>query len=153
MNPFRPLFGVQSRPGNPNTYRANTTQPQPNFNFQDMDPNVFAYAQILGMDGSQPFFQTPQTFTSMSGSQPSTQETDPEIETVLETQPGPVSKGSTRGKRSQKRKDPAAPCRKGTYLAWTKDEEYALARAWLDISEDPEVGKRFKKYISYIFCI
>ncbi|KAJ0463762.1 hypothetical protein HanHA300_Chr14g0519301 [Helianthus annuus] len=153
MNPFRPPFGVPSRPGNPNTYRPNTTQPQTNFNFQDMDPNVFAYTQILGMGGSQPFFQAQQTFASMGDSQPSTQETDPEIETVLETQPEPVSEGSTRGKRSHKKKDPTAPRRKGTYLAWTKDEEDALARAWLDISDDPEVGKRFKKYTSYIFCI
>ncbi|XP_021985556.1 glutathione S-transferase T3-like [Helianthus annuus] len=37
------------------------------------------------------------------------------------------------------KKEPNAPRRKGTYLAWTKDEEYALAWAWLDISEDPEV--------------
>ncbi|MFS7976195.1 hypothetical protein Hanom_Chr10g00889601 [Helianthus anomalus] len=77
MNPFRPLFGVPSRPDNPNTYCLNTTQPQPNFNFQDMDLNVFAYALIPGMDGLQPFFQAPQTFASMGVSQPSTQETGP----------------------------------------------------------------------------
>ncbi|MFS7943724.1 hypothetical protein Hanom_Chr06g00503601 [Helianthus anomalus] len=87
---IRPPFGVPSRSGNPNTYRPNTTQPQPNFNLQDMDPNMFAYAQILGMGGSQPFFQIPQTFPTMGGSQPSTQETDPEIEMVSETRPEPV---------------------------------------------------------------
>ncbi|MFS7908402.1 hypothetical protein Hanom_Chr01g00082731 [Helianthus anomalus] len=43
MSPFRPPFSVPARPGNPNTYRLNTTQPQPNFNLQDMDPHVFAY--------------------------------------------------------------------------------------------------------------
>ncbi|MFS7990862.1 hypothetical protein Hanom_Chr11g01063911 [Helianthus anomalus] len=54
-----------------------------------MDPNVFAYAQILASAGSQPFFQVPQTFQTMGGSQPSTQDTDPEIETVPETRPEP----------------------------------------------------------------
>ncbi|KAJ0545332.1 hypothetical protein HanIR_Chr08g0348711 [Helianthus annuus] len=51
---------------------------------------------------------------------------------------------------SHKKKDPTAPRRKGTYLAWTKDEEYALARAWLDISEGPDVAKRFKNKLSNI---
>ncbi|KAJ0897413.1 hypothetical protein HanRHA438_Chr08g0345471 [Helianthus annuus] len=118
-----------------------------------MDPNLFAYAQLLGMGGSQPFFQVPQTFPTMGGSQPSTQEIDPDIETVPETQPEPVVEGSKRGKRSHKKKDPTAPRRKVSYLAWTKDEEYALARAWLDISKDPNVGKGFKKYISFFYII
>ncbi|MFS7903944.1 hypothetical protein Hanom_Chr01g00030111 [Helianthus anomalus] len=47
------------RPGNPNTYRPNTTQPQPSFNLQEMDSSVFAYAQLLASAGSQPFFQVP----------------------------------------------------------------------------------------------
>ncbi|KAF5810576.1 hypothetical protein HanRHA438_Chr04g0180801 [Helianthus annuus] len=93
-----------------------------------MDPNVFAYAQILGMGGSQPFFQVLQTFPTMGGSQPSPQDIDPKKETVPETQLEPVVEGSKRGKRSHKKKDPTAPRRKGTYVAWTKDEEYALAR-------------------------
>ncbi|KAJ0954484.1 hypothetical protein HanRHA438_Chr00c16g0850631 [Helianthus annuus] len=138
MNPFRPPFGVTSRPGNPNTYRPNTTQPQPSFNIEDMDPNVFAYAQVLASGVSQPFFQVPQTFPTMGGSQPSTQDTDPEIETVPETQPEPVVEGSKRGKRSHKKKDPTDARRKGNYQAWTKDEEYALARVWLVILEAPD---------------
>ncbi|KAF5797475.1 hypothetical protein HanRHA438_Chr07g0291561 [Helianthus annuus] len=137
MNPFRHPFGVPLRPGNPNTYRPNTTQPQPNFNLQDMDPNLFVYAQIRATGGSQPFFQVLQTFPNMGGSPPSPQDTDPEIEMVPETQLKPIVEGSKRRKRSHKKKDPTAPRRKGNYLAWTKDEEYALARAWLDISEDP----------------
>ncbi|MFS8022172.1 hypothetical protein Hanom_Chr16g01436351 [Helianthus anomalus] len=72
MNPFRPLFGAPSRPGNPNTYQPNSMQPQPNFNLQDMDPNVFSYTQMLASGGSQPFFHVPQTFPTMGGSQPST---------------------------------------------------------------------------------
>ncbi|MFS7995726.1 hypothetical protein Hanom_Chr12g01121331 [Helianthus anomalus] len=59
MNPFQPRFGVPSRPGNPNAYQPNNTQSQPSFNLQEMDPNVFAYAQILASAGSQPFFQVP----------------------------------------------------------------------------------------------
>ncbi|KAM0025663.1 hypothetical protein Hdeb2414_s0021g00577181 [Helianthus debilis subsp. tardiflorus] len=147
MNPFRPPLGVPSRPGNPNAYRPNTTYPQPRFNLQDMDPNIFAYARILASGGSQPFFQVPQNFPTMGGSQPSIQDIDPEIETVPETQPEPepVVEGSKRGKRSHKKKDLTAPRRKGSYQAWTKDEEYALARAWLDISEASDVRRCFKK--------
>ncbi|MFS7970065.1 hypothetical protein Hanom_Chr09g00816621 [Helianthus anomalus] len=48
MHLFRPSFGVPSRPGDPNTI-----QPQQNFNFHDMDPNVFSYATYLS--GSSPF--------------------------------------------------------------------------------------------------
>ncbi|MFS7930118.1 hypothetical protein Hanom_Chr04g00340401 [Helianthus anomalus] len=36
MNPFRPPFGVPSRPGNPNAYWPNTTQSQPTFNLQEL---------------------------------------------------------------------------------------------------------------------
>ncbi|KAJ0789377.1 putative No apical meristem-associated domain-containing protein [Helianthus annuus] len=161
MNPFRPPFGVSSRPCKPNTYRPNTTQLQPNFNLQEMDPNVFAYAQILASGGSQPFFQVLQTFPTMGGSQPSTQDTNPEIETVPETQPEPVVEGSKCGKRSHKKKAPTAPRRQENYQAWTKDEEYALARVWLDISEAPDVGlpthsgqlgKRPKRCFMYLIC-
>ncbi|KAJ0765377.1 hypothetical protein HanPI659440_Chr08g0302771 [Helianthus annuus] len=49
MNPFRPPFGVPSRPRNQTSHRPNTTQPQPSFNFQEMNPSMLAYAQILGM--------------------------------------------------------------------------------------------------------
>ncbi|KAF5761840.1 hypothetical protein HanXRQr2_Chr16g0769771 [Helianthus annuus] len=52
MNPFRPPFGVPSRLGNPNT-----TQPQQNFNLQDMDPNMLSCAAYLS--GSTPY--TPHT--------------------------------------------------------------------------------------------
>ncbi|MFS7998512.1 hypothetical protein Hanom_Chr12g01154711 [Helianthus anomalus] len=41
------------------------------------------------------------------------------------------------------RKDPNAPRTKRSYLAWTKGEEYTLVRMLLDISEDPDVGKRY----------
>ncbi|MFS7984968.1 hypothetical protein Hanom_Chr11g00992871 [Helianthus anomalus] len=65
MHPFRPPFGVPSRPGNPHT-----TQPQQNFNFYDMDPNVFSYAAYLC--GSNPFIPTTYDFAPLEASQPST---------------------------------------------------------------------------------
>ncbi|MFS7970069.1 hypothetical protein Hanom_Chr09g00816681 [Helianthus anomalus] len=55
MHLFRPPFGVPSRPGDPNT-----TQPQQNFNFHDMDPNVFSYATYLS--GSIPFIPSTYRF-------------------------------------------------------------------------------------------
>ncbi|KAJ0551280.1 hypothetical protein HanHA300_Chr07g0255331 [Helianthus annuus] len=97
MNPFQP-HSVCRRDSVTPTHIGRT----------NMDPNVFVYAQILAPGGSQPFLQVPQTFPTMGGSQPSTQDIDPEIETVPETQPVPVVDGSKRGKRSHKKKDPTA---------------------------------------------
>ncbi|XP_021985586.1 uncharacterized protein LOC110881719 [Helianthus annuus] len=103
-----------------------------------MDQSMLAYTQILGM--SPQFFHGPHGFASMGGSQASQEETEPDIETVPEIQAEPVAEASQRGKRSHK-KEPNAPRRNRTYLTWSKNEEYVLARAWLDISEDHEVGE------------
>ncbi|KAM0037576.1 hypothetical protein Hdeb2414_s0013g00404841 [Helianthus debilis subsp. tardiflorus] len=112
-----------------------------------MDPNVFAYAQILASAGSRQFFQVPQNYQNVGGLQ-----TSPEIETVPETQPEPepVVEAPKRSssKRSHKKKETSGPRRKGDYLAWEKDEEYVLAKAWLDISEPPMLIRAtfFKDY-------
>ncbi|MFS7943723.1 hypothetical protein Hanom_Chr06g00503591 [Helianthus anomalus] len=49
------------------------------------------------MGGSQPFSQVPQTFPTMGSLQPSTQETNPKIEMVPETQSEPVIEGFYQG--------------------------------------------------------
>ncbi|MFS7980225.1 putative No apical meristem-associated domain-containing protein [Helianthus anomalus] len=119
MQPYRPPFGVPARPANPNT-----TQPQTPYNLQDMDPSFLTYAAEAEPGGSQP-------------SQP---EAEPDVEVVPETQPEPVQETSKRGKMSHKKKDKDAPRRTKNIIKWTKEEEYALTRAFVDISEDEETG-------------
>ncbi|MFS7975448.1 hypothetical protein Hanom_Chr10g00880741 [Helianthus anomalus] len=97
MHPFRHPFGVPSRPGNPNT-----TQPQQDFNFRDMDQNVFSYAAYLS--GSNPFIPTTYGFAPPGASQPSQEQAEPEVDTVPETQPEPDRETSKRGRRSHKKR-------------------------------------------------
>ncbi|MFS7900150.1 putative No apical meristem-associated domain-containing protein [Helianthus anomalus] len=130
MNPFRPPFGVPSRPGNPNT-----TQSQQSFSFQNMDPNMLSYAAYLS--GSTPFMPPTFGFAQPGGSQPS-QQTEPEVDIVPETQPEPEREISKCGKRSHKKKEPNQPRRKHTYVIWTKDEENTLVQSSVDVSEDPD---------------
>src|ERR1044071_512396 len=96
------------------------------------------YAQLLGMPGQ--FYPGPnmpaQFFPPPNYIQPSQEEP----ESVPETQDEPEGSGRGRGRRSHKKKDPNAPRQKKQQERWERDEEYNLARAWLDISEDPEVG-------------
>ncbi|KAF5788152.1 putative No apical meristem-associated domain-containing protein [Helianthus annuus] len=117
MHPFRPPFGVPARRMNPNT-----TQPQHPYNLQDLDPSVLTYAAYL------------------SGSQPSQQQAEPNVDVVSETQPEPVPEKSKRGRRSHKKKEKDEPRRTKTVIKWTKEEEFTLTRAWLDVSEDHETG-------------
>ena len=108
MHPFRPPFGVPSRPTNPNAIRPNTTQPLPTFNLQDYDTNTMGFSQLLNM--SQNYFQGPMGFApnmsinvgSMSGSQP---EQEPDIDRVPDTQPEQEPDNSQRRKRSHKKRE------------------------------------------------
>ncbi|XP_035845879.1 uncharacterized protein LOC118492170 [Helianthus annuus] len=133
MHPFRPPFGVPARPANPNT-----TQPQTPYNLQDMDPSFLTYAAYLS--GAPPFVPPTFGYGQAGGSQPSQPEAEPDVEVVPETQPEPVQETSKRGKRSHKKKDKDAPRRTKNIIKWTKEEEYALTRAYVDISEDEETA-------------
>ncbi|KAJ0545319.1 putative glutathione transferase [Helianthus annuus] len=55
-------------------------------------------------------------------------------------QPEPVQDTSKRGKRSHKKKEKDAPRRTKNIIKWTKEEEFTLTRAWLDISEDEDTA-------------
>ncbi|KAJ0878883.1 hypothetical protein HanRHA438_Chr10g0444971 [Helianthus annuus] len=143
MNPFRPPVGVSSRPVNPNT-----SQPQQPFNLQDMDPNMLSYAAFLS--GATPFGQPTFGFGQAGGSQPSQQQAEPDVDIVPETQPEPERETSKRGKRSHKKKEANEPRRKHSYLTWTKEEKYTLVRAWLEDSEDPDIGNF---YIFFYFFL
>ncbi|KAF5758222.1 putative glutathione transferase [Helianthus annuus] len=133
MHPYRPPFGVPARPANPNT-----TQPQTPYNLQDMDPSFLTYAAYLS--GAPPFVPPTFGYGQAGGSQPSQPEAEPDVEVVPETQPEPVQETSKRGKRSHKKKDKDAPRRTKNIIKWTKEEEYALTRAFVDISEDEETA-------------
>ncbi|KAM0032278.1 hypothetical protein Hdeb2414_s0016g00473241 [Helianthus debilis subsp. tardiflorus] len=133
MNPFRPPFGVPSRPGNPNT-----TQSQQTFNLQDMDPNMLSYAAFLSSATS--FVQPTFGFGQAGGSQPSQQQPESDVDIVPETQPEPERETSKRGKRSHKKKEPNQPRHKDSNVSWTKDKKFTLVRAWVDVSEDSEVA-------------
>ncbi|KAK9049267.1 hypothetical protein SSX86_031766 [Deinandra increscens subsp. villosa] len=56
---------------------------------------------------------------------------------VPETQP---KQNAGRKKRSHKKKAPEAPREKKQVQPWTEEEEVALARAWLDCSENPIIA-------------
>ncbi|KAJ0490986.1 putative glutathione transferase [Helianthus annuus] len=135
MHPYRPPFGGPARPTNPNT-----TQPQTPYNLQDMDPSFLSYAAYLS--GAPPFVSPTYGFGQAGGSQPSQPEpeSEPDVEVVPESQPEPVQDKSKRGRRSHKKKEKDEPRRAKTTIKWTKDEEYTLTRAWLDISEDEDTA-------------
>ncbi|KAJ0440951.1 putative glutathione transferase [Helianthus annuus] len=127
------VSGVLARPMNPNT-----TQPQQTFNLQEMDPSMLTYAAYL--NGATPFVPPTFGYGQAGGSQPSQQqaESETDVDVVPETQPEPVQEKSKRGRRSHKKKEKDEPRRTKTTIKWTKEEEFTLTRAWLDISEDHE---------------
>nr|XP_043626585.1 glutathione S-transferase T3-like [Erigeron canadensis] len=57
-----------------------------------------------------------------------------DLETVQETQPdvGPSTK-----RRQHRKRVPGEPRAKVTQMAWSSEEQIALCRAWLDVTEDP----------------
>ncbi|MFS7906899.1 hypothetical protein Hanom_Chr01g00064641 [Helianthus anomalus] len=59
--------------------------------------------------------------------------TQGELDYVPETQPDP----SQRGKRAHNKKKGTGGRKAKNVQMWTTDEEYALAQAWLYVSEDP----------------
>ena len=72
----------------------------------------------------------------------------PEQDVVPETQPTREDDGGVRrNKRSHKRKPTGEPRAKAAQIRWTSNEEMNLARAWLEITEDPKCGK----FILYFF--
>ncbi|KAM0037270.1 hypothetical protein Hdeb2414_s0014g00436211 [Helianthus debilis subsp. tardiflorus] len=144
MHPYRPPFGGPARPTNPNT-----TQPQTPYNLQDMDPSFLTYAAYLS--GAPPFVPPTYGYGQAGGSQPS--QPEPDVDVVPESQPEPVQDESKRGRRSHKKKEKDEPRRTKTTIKWTKDEEYTLTRAWLDISEDEDTDKLFSYFLfCFFFC-
>ena len=70
----------------------------------------------------------------------------PEVEFVQETQRQNVDAGPSqqrKGKRVHKKKAPDEPREKQNQKLWSPDEQMALARAWLEVTEDPKEGIHF----------
>ncbi|KAD7477663.1 hypothetical protein E3N88_00799 [Mikania micrantha] len=74
----------------------------------------------------------------MMSTPPTTQEEQQEIETVPETQHQDVESGPSQRKRAHRRKAPEEPREKPTQIPWSSEEQMALARAWLEVTEDPQ---------------
>ena len=66
----------------------------------------------------------------------------PDVDVVQETQPkvGGSSSQPKKGKRQHKRKPVEQPRTRQPAVAWTPEEEMNLAKAWLDVTEDPKEG-------------
>nr|XP_043630374.1 glutathione S-transferase T3-like [Erigeron canadensis] len=76
----------------------------------------------------------------------------PDFETVQETQVPIPDPAPTRKKRSHANKNPDEPQEKPNQINWSREEQMALARAWLEVTEDPLVAnyQRETKYWSQI---
>ncbi|KAL8234818.1 hypothetical protein R6Q59_020918 [Mikania micrantha] len=80
------------------------------------------------------FNQNPSAFDNVSETQQ-----EPDVEVVPETQPDPQPVTS---RRSHRRKEVPEKTSKPTITRCSKVEKVALARAYIDISEDPFVGNK-----------
>ncbi|KAJ0858184.1 hypothetical protein HanRHA438_Chr13g0598341 [Helianthus annuus] len=78
--------------------------------------------------GSSQAFRSAQAFGSPLH-EPDVPKTQPE---VAETQKG-------KGKRTHKKKAKTTTRAKKNVISWESDEEYALTRVWIDVSEDPVI--------------
>nr|XP_043615676.1 uncharacterized protein LOC122587560 [Erigeron canadensis] len=81
----------------------------------------------------------------------STNTSQPDVEVILETQPQqtqsqPVGT-SSRKKRSHKKKAPDEPRERPNQQPWSVDEKIALARAWLEVTEDPATANFQKEKV------
>ncbi|KAF5799302.1 putative glutathione transferase [Helianthus annuus] len=76
-------------------------------------------------------------------------ERDRILEVLITTQctkkePGMVHPGPSKAKRKHRKKAVDAEPVEKNVMHWTSDEELALARAWVEISEDPATGNHYK---------
>ena len=153
MNPFGRGFGFGSQTSGDNTRPiapGSGSNPQSFTNLLNQpygwDPNMYNVNMggSFGMPIGGGFGQT-QVYGSsqMFGSSNAWQESVPETQ-------GPVEEEEpVRGKapaRRHTRKETGGRAKKNV-IPWTDHELYSLTRAWVDVSEDPEVGK------IYIFLV
>ncbi|KAJ0448338.1 putative No apical meristem-associated domain-containing protein [Helianthus annuus] len=139
-NPTRPVAPVPTRPNPFGSGFLDYNQQSPGFmNLLNQplswDPNLYGWNPNQNTDGmgSSQAFGSAQAFGSPLHEPDVVPETQPE---VPDTQPE-TQKGKGKAKRAHKKKVETNTRAKTNVITWEPEEEYALTRAFIDVSEDP----------------
>ncbi|KAM0064251.1 putative glutathione transferase [Helianthus debilis subsp. tardiflorus] len=148
-NPTRPVAPVPTRPNPFGSGFVDYNQQSPGFmNLLNQplswDPNLYGWNPSQNMDGmgSSQAIGSAQAFGSPLHEHDVVPETQPEVpDTQPETQKG-------KGKRAHKKKVETTTTRtKKNVQTWEPEEEYALTRAFIDVSEDPVIANNQSKTV------
>ncbi|XP_021999628.2 uncharacterized protein LOC110896888 [Helianthus annuus] len=109
------------------------------------DPNLYGWNPNQNTDGmgSSQAFGSAQAFGSPLHEPDVVPETQPE---VPDTQPE-TQKGKGKAKRAHKKKVETNTRAKKNVITWEPEEEYALTRAFIDVSEDPVISNNQSKTV------
>ncbi|XP_035841363.1 uncharacterized protein LOC110916467 [Helianthus annuus] len=109
------------------------------------DPNLYGWNPSQNTDGmgSSQAFGSAQAFGSPLREPDVVPETQPE---VPDTQPE-TQKGKGKAKRAHKKKVETNTRAKKNVITWEPEEEYALTRAFIDVSEDPVIANNQSKTV------
>ncbi|XP_022035265.1 glutathione S-transferase T3-like [Helianthus annuus] len=109
------------------------------------DPNLYGWNPSQNTDGmgSSQAFGSAQAFGSPLHEPDVVPETQPE---VPDTQPE-TQKGKGKAKRAHKKKVETNTRAKKNVITWEPEEEYALTRAFIDVSEDPVIANNQSKTV------
>ncbi|XP_022024419.1 uncharacterized protein LOC110924736 [Helianthus annuus] len=149
-NPTRPVAPVPTRPNPFGSGFLDYNQQSPGFmNLLNQplswDPNLYGWNPNQNTDGmgSSQAFGSAQAFGSPLHEPDVVPETQPE---VPDTQPE-TQKGKGKAKRAHKKKVETNTRAKKNVIAWEPEEEYALTRAFIDVSEDPVISNNKSKTV------
>ncbi|XP_021995553.1 uncharacterized protein LOC110892710 [Helianthus annuus] len=149
-NPTRPVAPVPTRP---NPFGSGFLDyNQQSLGFMNLlnqplswDPNLYGWNPNQNTDGmgSSQAFGSAQAFGSPLHEPDVVPETQPE---VPDTQPE-TQKGKGKAKRAHKKKVETNTRAKKNVITWEPEEEYALTRAFIDVSEDPVISNNQSKTV------
>ncbi|XP_035845714.1 uncharacterized protein LOC110942564 [Helianthus annuus] len=149
-NPTRPVAPVPTRPNPFGSGFLDYNQQSPGFmNLLNQplswDPNLYGWNPNQNTDGmgSSQAFGSAQAFGSPLHEPDVVPETQPE---VPDTQPE-TQKGKGKAKRAHKKKVETNTRAKKNVITWEPEEEYALTRAFIDVSEDPVISNNQSKTV------
>ncbi|XP_021988656.1 uncharacterized protein LOC110885283 [Helianthus annuus] len=149
-NPTRPVSPVPTRPSPFGSGFLDYNQQSPGFmNLLNQplswDPNLYGWNLNQNTDGmgSSQAFGSAQAFGSPLHEPDVVPETQPE---VPDTQPE-TQKGKGKAKRPHKKKVETTTRVKKNVITWEPEEEYALTRAFIDVSEDPVISNNQSKTV------
>ncbi|XP_035842096.1 uncharacterized protein LOC110921341 [Helianthus annuus] len=143
-NPTRPVAPVPTRPNPFGSGFLDYNQQSPGFmNLLNQplswDPNLYGWNPNQNTDG----MGSAQAFGSPLHEPDVVPETQPE---VPDTQPE-TQKGKGKAKRAHKKKVETNTRAKKNVITWEPEEEYALTRAFIDVSEDPVISNNQSKTV------